>query len=311
MNKYRMRSGFSLIRNGERLGYPYKEALLSLAPLVDELVVAHGDSTDNTGAELEALRPLLKCPLKIINSPWDPSSLKGGLELSRQTNIALDACSHDVCVYIQADEILHEDEYPTFMRDLARFEKDLSVDALAFQWIHFYGNYQTIIESRKWYRREIRAVRRSSGIRSFLDAQGFRIPDGSPRWKKPRGAVSLAHYRHYGWVRNPVEMAKKNSEFHTLWHGKDHNLHTLPSEVYPPLYGMKQYFGQHPLVMQSRVKELKAFDPFFGKKLHFHPKHLLYSLSQFLEDFFDWRPGEFRNFVPVETYDENATYKFS
>ena len=153
MNKYRMRSGFSLIRNGERLGYPYKEALLSLAPLVDELVVAHGDSTDNTGAELEALRPLLKCPLKIINSPWDPSSLKGGLELSRQTNIALDACSHDVCVYIQADEILHEDEYPTFMRDLARFEKDLSVDALAFQWIHFLGTYQPIIEYRRWYRR--------------------------------------------------------------------------------------------------------------------------------------------------------------
>ena len=113
-----MRSGFSLIKNGEKRGDPYKESLLSLAPLVDELVVAVGDSDDSTKEELLKLAPQLPCELVLIDSPWDPNNNKGGLELSRQTNIALAHCRHEVCIYIQADEVLHEEDYPTFLKDL-------------------------------------------------------------------------------------------------------------------------------------------------------------------------------------------------
>ena len=41
-------SGFSFIRNGVSLDYPFVEAYRSILPLIDELVVAVGDSTDGT-----------------------------------------------------------------------------------------------------------------------------------------------------------------------------------------------------------------------------------------------------------------------
>jgi hypothetical protein len=50
-------SGFSIVKNGLRLGYPFIESLKSLAPLCDELLVAHGDSNDGTR---EALNQLAK-----------------------------------------------------------------------------------------------------------------------------------------------------------------------------------------------------------------------------------------------------------
>ena len=100
-----MRSGFSIIKNGDSLGYPYLEALKSLAPLVDELVVAHGDSTDKTAQSLEQLRSEIHCPLKVIDSPWNKKNIRGGSELAAQTNVALEACAHEICFYIQADEL--------------------------------------------------------------------------------------------------------------------------------------------------------------------------------------------------------------
>jgi hypothetical protein len=300
-----MRSGFSIIKNGRRLGYPFVESLRSLAPLVDELVVAHGDSNDGTREDLEKLVKAVPCELRIIDSPWDPQSQKGGLELSRQTNIALDACQNEVCIYIQGDEVLHEDEHAKFRRDLTLFEKDPDVEALAFQWLHFYGNYNTIIESRKWYRREVRALKKSSGLRSYQDAQGFRIPEGgspSTSWRKPRTALSTAHFRHYGWVKPPQVMSQKFSETSSLWLGEN-KLVVHPEHIFRPLYGMKHYTGSHPKVMQERVKAAKGSDPFEGKSLPFHWKHLFFRISDFLESFFDWRPGEFRNYKLKKVYD--------
>ena len=154
-----MISGFSIIRNGDKLGYPYLEALKSLAPVVDELVIAVGDNDDSTYESLRALAPQLPCPVKFVDSPWDPKSMKGGLELSRQTNVALDHCKHDVCFYIQADEGLDEREYETIRRDLRRFAEDPAVDALSFHWRHFYGNFTYVIANRKRYRKEARVIK--------------------------------------------------------------------------------------------------------------------------------------------------------
>jgi hypothetical protein len=297
-----VRSGFSFIKNGERLGYPYKEALLSISPLVDELVVAHGDSEDGTGAALEALRPKLACPLRIVVSPWDARNIKGGLELSRQTNIALEACAHESCLYIQGDEVLHEDDYPIFRADLERFEREDDIDALAFAWVHFYGNFETYVESRAWYRREIRAVKKSRGLRSYSDAQGFRIEKEKGAWKKPRAALSRARYLHYGWVRPPETMARKSESFDRLWHGNARDGIHKAENVYPPHFGMKRFQGTHPRVMHERVEALRGFDPFEGQKPKQNLRYWKLWSSWQWEAATGCRIGEFKNFSSLRTY---------
>jgi hypothetical protein len=298
-----MRSGFSIIRNGEKLGYPYLEALRSLAPLVDELVVAVGnsDAGDDTWARLEALRSQLPCPLVLFDSPWDKDNQKGGLELSRQTNLALERCKHEVCLYIQADEVLHEEDYSLFKHDLEKFEKDDSVDALAFRWVHFYGNFHTIVESRKWYRREIRAIKKSRGLQSYGDAQSFRIFDNG-EWTRPRAALSSARYLHYGWVRPPRVMAAKSEALDRLWHGdKRDGLHTAET-VYPLIFGMKKFRGTHPRVMQERIQSAGNFEAFEGKTLPYDVKYWRLWADSKIESLTGWRPGEWTNYRSLKKY---------
>ena len=54
-------SGFSFLRNGAKLHYPIVEAIRSALPLVDEFVIALGDSDpdDDTRERIEAILPPL------------------------------------------------------------------------------------------------------------------------------------------------------------------------------------------------------------------------------------------------------------
>lgn len=303
-------SGFSILKNGEKFDFPWRESLRSLAPLVDEIVVAHGDSDDGTGTALRELAKELPCPLVIIDSPWDAASQKGGLELSRQTNIALDACRGDVVVYLQGDEVFHEADSTSVREDLARLRDDPDVDALAFGWLHFYGTYGTVMQSRQWYRLEVRAFKKTAGLRSYGDAQGFRIPhhadDDPSLWQKPRAALARGEVYHYGWVRPADLMAKKSESFDRLWHGGARDGTHEPSGAFPPLFGMKIFKGIHPAVMRERVaafeKQFKNYDPFAGKAPVKNAKYWKLLTTHLIEEATGWRPGEFRSFQLVKRY---------
>ena len=98
-------SGFTIIRNGIKYFYPFREAILSILPLCDELIVNVGDSEDKT---YKAVKSIESDKIKIIRRTWDMTLRKGGRLLSVETNAALKECKGNWGVYIQADEVLHE-----------------------------------------------------------------------------------------------------------------------------------------------------------------------------------------------------------
>jgi hypothetical protein len=299
-----MRSGFTFIKNGEQLGYPFQESLLSLAPYVDEIIIAHGDSSDNTLNQLEILDKSLSCPLRIISSPWDPKQQKQGSELARQTNIALENCRHNICFYLQADEVLSDQDFEILHNDLNRFENDADVDALMLNWKHFFYTFDQVVHSRKWYRREIRVIKKDKGLKSFGDAQGFRICDQSARWSKPKAALSRAHVFHYGWVRPTQTMAEKTFQLDKLWHGEK-TQRIKDNEVYKPQYGIQPFQGKHPKVMRPLIEKHMA--NFSKSSLSLKPKKNLSWLRYFLSDMFEkitgHRLGEFTNGKIVKKYE--------
>ena len=79
-------------------------------PLCDEVVVAVGNSEDNT-RELVASVDTQK--IKIIDTVWDESLKEGGKVLASETDKAFYAIGKDTdwCIYIQGDEVLHEQYY--------------------------------------------------------------------------------------------------------------------------------------------------------------------------------------------------------
>jgi len=251
-------SGFTLVRNGVKFDYPFLESLRSLLPIVDELVVNVGRGDDDTWQRLRRFdREEGGGKLVLFESTWpldDPEQRRGGRILSDQTNMALDRCDGDWCLYLQADEVLHESEASLIRASLEYAHSRPEVDGLLFDYRHFYGSFDVIQETRSAYRREIRAIRRQSGARSIGDAQSFRLPNGA----KVAVIRSGARVYHYGWVRTPEAMRAKTTFMDTLYHGESPPAaagqpHTGDNCRYKKFFGLKPFEGTHPSVMRERI----------------------------------------------------------
>ena len=163
-------SGFTIARNAVKFDYPVIEAITSVLPLCDEFIVNVGKCDDGT---LELIKSINSPKIKIIESVWDDSLREGGKLLALETNKAFDAVSADStwAFYIQADEVLHEKYLDTIRKGMEENKYNARVEGLLFNYTHFYGSYDYVGNSRRWYKREVRIIRNDKAIRSYRDAQ--------------------------------------------------------------------------------------------------------------------------------------------
>ena len=284
-------SGFTFVRDAVRLRYPVVPALRSLLPLVDELVVNVGVSPDGT---LELVRALDDPRLVIFETRWDEALLERGRVLAQQTDLALARCTGDVCLYLQADEALHEDDQPALRAALERLAGDPRLEGLLFEYVHFYGSFHTVGVSRRWYRREVRAVRRRAGLHSWRDAQGFRLRVGGES-RKLRVAASGARVFHYGWVRPPAAQALKLAEFERLYHGDAARQRRLAEGfAYDPGEKVRPFTGTHPAPMREWVA--REDWPYQASPRRLRRGHLREDLLDLVEAATGVRLGEYRNY---------------
>ena len=283
-------SGFTFIRNAVKFDYPVVEAITSVLPMVDEFIVVAGNSEDSTN-ELIASIPSDK--IKIFHSVWDDSLRSGGRVLALETDKAMEHISADSdwAFYIQADEVVHEKYHAQALESMRRWKDDKRVEGLLFNYTHFYGSYDFIGDSRRWYRKEVRIIRPRIGVQSWKDAQGFRI-DGKPLKVKESGASIY----HYGWVKPPEQQQAKQEYFHKLWHDDQWMKENIPEVAefdYSSIDSVARFEGTHPSVMQARVDRQNwkvNIDP-AKKKLSVRYKFLL-----FIERLTGWRAGEYKNY---------------
>lgn len=291
-----------MARNATLLHYPIRESIASALPIVDELVVAlgAGDPGDTTREEIESIG---SPKITIIDTVWDIDAFPRGMEHAHQTDIAKEACRGEWLLYLQADEVLHEDDLPKIVARCAELRNDREVEGLLFDYLHFWGDYDHHHRSHGWYKHEIRIVRNDPEIHSWESAQSFRrIPDFDGRSYRVReGTRKLnvasvdARIFHYGWVRPPRAMQRKHHAFETNHLGRRDadQRHAERAEMYDygPLGRLPLYKGTHPSVMADRIA---AFDwgddldyssdpPRAGRPLHKHER-LKYRLLTMLEE---------------------------
>ena len=209
-------SGFTFVRNALKYDYPIVEAIQSILPICDEVVVAVGNSDDGT---LDLIKGIASNKIRIIETVWDDALREGGRVLAIETDKAFAAVSADSdwAFYIQGDEVLHEKYHGAVREAMKKYKDDTDVEGLLFNYLHFYGSYDYIGESFRWYRREIRVVRKRKDIFSYRDAQGFR--------KQPNEKLQVklidAYIYHYGYVREPKAMRRKFNDFGKYWNGDE------------------------------------------------------------------------------------------
>ena len=285
-------SGFTFIRNAIKYDYPIVEAIASILPLCDEVVVAVGNSEDGTRQLIENIG---SPKIRIIDTVWDDSLREGGKVLADETQKAYNAINPqaDWCFYIQGDEVLHEDSIASVKQAMLKYKDDSKVEGLLFDYIHFYGSYDYVGGSRRWYRREVRVVRKRQGIQSYRDAQGFRIDNRKLNVKHCGGVI-----HHYGWVKPPDKQQAKQHAFHRLWHGDEwlqQNVGNANEFDYSQIDTLVHFKGTHPTVMQPRIANTNwhfTYDPTKGIKTPFK-----YRLTGLIERLTGRRIGEYKNYT--------------
>lgn len=245
-------TGFTFIRNAIIYDYPVAESIRSVLPICDDFVVAVGKSDDDT---LELISKIDPSKIRIIETTWDDSLREGGKVLAVETDKAYHEISKDTdwAIYIQGDEVLHEKFLEPLRNAMLRWKDFPEVDGLLFDYLHFYGSYDYIGTSGNWYPHEIRVVRKSDSIYSYRDAQGFRKGNNQKLKVKPANACMY----HYGWVKDPSAMQRKQESFHKLWHPDkwlEKNVAKADEFDYSEIDALALFRETHPAVMVNRIE---------------------------------------------------------
>jgi len=206
-------SAFTFIKNGEMLGYPFLESIQSILPIVDEFIVNVGESEDET---LDMIRSIKDKKIHIVQSKWNESMQDRGYVYGQQKMIAQFNCSGDWAFYIEGDEVYHEDELDKIKKSMELHLNDSNVEALVFDFKHFYGNGNSFLNSPGWYRSEARIIKNS--VRSYSpDGLFWLILDSNKKGRYPKTKHSGATCYHYGWVRGEDQMNLKSYQVNKYW----------------------------------------------------------------------------------------------
>jgi len=291
-----MISGFTIVRNAVRLDYPIVPAIRSILNLCDEVVVNVGRSDDGTR---DLVASIGDPRVQILDTEWDFS--RGSGALAFETNRAMAACRGAWGVYIQADEVLHEAGASVLRERLTEWDRDPRVEGLLVDYFHFYGDFVTVATDRHWYRREVRAVRLGHDIRSYQDAQGFRVGPGKRRVRaRPTGARMF----HYGWARPPQSMRQKLVASQEIFREAVDRIAARVADqqvlYWTPL--LRRFSGTHPRVAQpwiaARDGAHTGGGPTVGPR-HLRLGHVRLYLSDWIERLTGARLFEYRNYVEV------------
>jgi glycosyltransferase involved in cell wall biosynthesis len=297
-------SCFSFIRDGVQLGYPFEESIRSALPLCDEFIVAVGLSDDGT---LQRLQAMNEPKLRIIETTWNEACRSHGFVYGQQKMIAQYNCTGDWAFYLEGDEVLHENDLERIRAGMAAYLDDEEVEALAFDYYHFYGDARHLHTASQAYRKATRVIRNK--LRSIA-------PDGlywavirdktwhggrnKRRTRYPRAAALNVPIYHYGNARHERYMRKKAETGNLYWDEKQ-AFDSSYGDLDPMQIG--EFDGSHPAVMADWLEQ--HANPSF----EFNPDHVLTRREKKhrrlarLEKRFGWDFSK-RHFKVIRSFDE-------
>lgn len=240
-------SGFTFLRNGTILGYPYVESLRSLLSVCDEVIVAVGAGQDDT---LDRVRSIGDSRLRVIETVWNEKMQTAGYVYAQQKMIAQFQCTGDWAFYLEGDEIIHESDVPRIRAAMETHLHNPEVEALIFDYHHFYGCPDIVARSPAWYRRAPRIIRNT--VRSWApDGLFWVIMERNRRGRYPRGVTVGCPIYHYGHVRSIEQMREKHQQVSRYWN------HTPNFRGYGQIDAaiLQSFRGTHPKVIQRWLLE--------------------------------------------------------
>ena len=238
-------SGFTFIKNAEMLGYPFVESIQSVLPIVDEFVIAVGESDDNT---LEIIKSINDDKIRIIETQWNESMQDRGYVYAQQKMTAQFSCTGDWAFYLEGDEVLHEKDLDTIQNSMERHLNNPEVEALYFDYYHFYGKPDQV--GIAGYKRAPRIIRNT--IRNYSpDGLFFVVMNKNKKGRYPKAAHAGCHIYHYGHVRKVEKNNEKIKQTGKYWGGEEHNVFSTYGNI--DLGEIRPFKGTHPKIVQQWI----------------------------------------------------------
>ncbi len=191
-----MISGFTVVKNVLKQGYPFVEAIASALPICNEFLISDGYSEDGTYEVIQKIASL-NPKIKIFQDQWPAK--KDSTVLSDVTNMVRARCSCDYIFCIQANEIIHEQSAQYIKAIPSIFPK---VETFSFPFVQLLDKYKFAENFR------LRLAKNYPSIVSKGDAWTLGTSDAFNRAKILR---SLARPRRfYYYLSKGVEFAHAN-----------------------------------------------------------------------------------------------------
>ena len=233
-------SGFTMVKNADKLYYPIKQSILSILPIVDEFVVALGDcdTDDKTQSIIESIG---SSKVKIVHTIWDTKKFPNGMENAHQTDIAKNHCTGDWLFYLQADEVVHEQYLSEIKKRCEELVDDKEVEGLLFSYKHFWGDYNHYVDSHGWYPHEIRIIKNDKDISDYVEELIKKD------FKNQKGGKKGAKDNHY-----LIPVLKYYTDKFDVYKNKINGLEGIISSIIDP----------HDIgIIEAEINKLKALIP--------------------------------------------------
>lgn len=193
------------IRNGTLLDYPWMRAVRSLLPICDKVIICDCDSTDGT-RELIDLFAATEKKVIPLNYPWT-NPVNDNQWWPNWINYARQHLPTDMHIQLDADEILHEDDYP-LIRQLTNQSRPLF-----FHRLNFWRDHKHLIPEGYCCGTKVLKLARTEQP----------IPSDYP-YAPANDTVSQAtecnvRVFHYGFLRKREAFFRKAREVQRIWAG--------------------------------------------------------------------------------------------
>jgi hypothetical protein len=236
-------SAFTFIKNGQLLGYPFIQSIKSILTIVDEFIINVGLGEDST---LDEIKKINDPKIRIIQSHWNDNMKDRGFVYGQQKMVAQYNCTGDWAFYIEGDEIYHENDLDRIHMSMKEHLNNSNVEALIFDFYHFYGNGNSYLDSPGWYRTEARIIKNS--LRTYApDGLFWVVLDSNKNGRYPKAKHTGAKCYHYGWVRSENQMNLKSEKVQKYWGGsaKKIDYSKMDQSI------IKKFQGTHPKIIQN------------------------------------------------------------
>lgn len=177
--------------------YPFVEMLRHHLPLVDEIVVNEGFSTDGTFEAIQEIDP----KIKVFRTSWQkPDGEHWWIHFKDE---ARRRCSGDWCIHLDSDEFIPEWEFDSIRAYLTTTSDRL----IPVRFVNFYGNYRVYHPDPgkvRWITRKMIIHRNEPEAFEFWgDGSNLKPVGQAFTWETSSVSFSV---HHFGAVRHPGKL---------------------------------------------------------------------------------------------------------